>query len=165
MSKPAGPLHPLPVTYQWEDSIVMDFIGPLPLDEGFDCILSIIDRLGSDVCIVPTHLNITADELAIIFFNNWYCENGLPKNIVSNHNKLFVLHFWKALTKFTGFNLKMTTVYHPETDGSNQQSNKTIDQMLRYHVRHNQKEWVCALPCICLQIMNTVNISTNFSGF
>jgi Chromo (CHRromatin Organisation MOdifier) domain len=110
-------------------------------------------------------LNITADELAIVFFNNWYCENGLPKNIVSDCDKLFVSRFWKALTKLTGVNLKMSTAYHPETDGSSERSNKTINQMLRYHVRRNQKGWVRALPRIHFQIMNTVNASTNFSGF
>lgn len=36
--KPIGPLHPLPVPKQCGDSVAMDFIGPLPLDEGFDCL-------------------------------------------------------------------------------------------------------------------------------
>jgi len=48
-TKPASPLHPLLVPDQCGDSIAMDFIGPLPLDEGYDCILSIMDCLGSDV--------------------------------------------------------------------------------------------------------------------
>jgi hypothetical protein len=52
--KPAGPLHPLPIPDDRSDSVAMDFIGPLPLDEGFDCILSMTDRLGSDVRIIPT---------------------------------------------------------------------------------------------------------------
>jgi len=143
----------------------MDFIGPLPVDEGYDCILSITDRIGSDVRIVPTRMNITAEELATIFFNNWYCENGLPMDIVSDRDKLFVSRFWKALTKLSGVKLKMSTAYHPETDSSSEQSNKTIDQMLRYHVRRNQKGWVRALPRIRFQIMNSVNASTNFSGF
>ena len=37
--------------------------------------------------------------------------------------------------------------------------------MLCYHVKWNQKGWVCALPHICFQIMNTVNASMKFSGF
>lgn len=45
--KPTGPLHPLPIPDDWGDSVAMDFIGPLPLDNGFDCILSMMDRLGS----------------------------------------------------------------------------------------------------------------------
>ena len=39
--KPTGPLHPLPVPDARCDSISMDFIGPLPLDQGHNCILTI----------------------------------------------------------------------------------------------------------------------------
>jgi len=134
-TKPAGPLHPLPVPESRGESIAMDFIGPLPLDANYDCILTITDRLGADIRLIPTCINITAEELAVIFFDNWYCENGLPSNIVCDRDKLFVSQFWKALTKLTGVKLKMSTSYHPETDGSSERSNKTVNQMLRYHVR------------------------------
>jgi hypothetical protein len=163
--KPTGPLHPLPIPDQRGDSIAMDFIGPLPLDEGFDCILSITDRLHSDVRILPTRCDITAEDLAILFFNNWYCKNGLPLNIVSDRDKLFVSKFWKAVTAITGVKLKMSSAYHPETDGVSKRSNKTINQSLRYHVRRNQKGWVRALPCIRFDIMNSINASTGFSPF
>jgi len=117
-SKPAGPLHPLPVPDDRGLSIAMDFIGPLPLDEGYDCILTITDRLGADIRIIPTKYDLTAEELALTFFDNWYCENGLPSDIVCDRDKLFVSRFWRALTKLTGVKLKMSTSYHPETDGS-----------------------------------------------
>lgn len=144
-TKLAGPLHLLLMPDARGKSIVMDFIGPLPLDEGFDCILSITDHLESDVHIVPTHTTITAEDLVLVFFDNWYCENSLPANIVCDWDKLFVSQFWKALSKLMGVKFKMSTVYHPETDGASEQSNKTINQMLRYHVQHNQKGWVCPL--------------------
>jgi len=59
----------------------------------------------------------------------------------------------------------MSSSYHPETDGSSERSNKTVNQMLRYHVCRNQKGWARALPRIRFQIMNTKNASTGFSGF
>jgi hypothetical protein len=86
-------------------------------------------------------------------------------NIISDHDKLFTSQFWKTLTKISRVKLKMSSAYHLETDGSSEHSNKTINQMLQYHVRCNQKGWVHALPCICFQIMNTINASTKFSGF
>jgi hypothetical protein len=141
----------------------MDFIGPLPLNEGSDCILTITDRLDADIQIIPTKYDLSVEELAPTFFDNWYCENGLPSDIVWDRDKLFVSRFWRALTKLTGVKLKMS--YHPETDGSSECSNKTVNQMLRYHGRRNQKGWVRALPRIRFQIMNTVNASTGFSGF
>jgi hypothetical protein len=71
--KPSEPLHPLPVPDERCQSISMDFIGPLPPDGGHDCILTITDRLGSDVRIVPTSTKLTAKQLAVLFFDSWYC--------------------------------------------------------------------------------------------
>jgi transposase InsO family protein len=114
---------------------------------------------------MPANLTITAEEFTVLFFNHWYCENSLPLHIVSDHDKLFTSRFWKALTKLTGVKLKMSSAYHPQTDGSSERSNKTINQCLRYHVRRNQKGWVRTLPQIRFYIMNTVNASTEFSPF
>jgi hypothetical protein len=111
--KPMGPLHPLPVPDQRGDSVAIDFIRPLPEDEGFNCIVTFTDRLNSDIRVVPMRTNISAEDLAIIFFNEWYCENGLPLEIVSDRDKLFVSKFWQALHKLTGVKLKMSTAYHP----------------------------------------------------
>ncbi|GBE82212.1 hypothetical protein SCP_0405950 [Sparassis crispa] len=163
--KPSGPLHPLPVPDQHGDNIAMDFIGPLPADEGFNCILSITDRLHSDVHIIPTHMTLTASQLVLLFFDHWYCENGLPLDIVSNRNKLFMSEFWAALHKRIGILLKMSTAYHSQTDSVSEHMNKTINQAICYHVRHNQKGWVCALPRVRFDIMNSVNTSTGFSNF
>ena len=84
MTKPIGPLHPLPVPDRRCDSVAIDFIRPLPQDEGFDSIITFTDCLGSDIRIVPTLTTLTAEGLAELFFANWYCENSLPLNIVSD---------------------------------------------------------------------------------
>jgi len=83
-SKPQGPLHPLRVPDERGSSVAMDFVGPLPEDEGFNCILTMTDRLGSDIWIIPTRTDVTAEALASLFFKHWYCENGLPTDIVSD---------------------------------------------------------------------------------
>jgi hypothetical protein len=163
--QPSGPLHPLPVPDGRGDSVAVDFIGPLPEDEGFDCIVTMTDRLGSDVQVVPTRTDISAEDFAQIFFDNWYCENGLPLEFISDRDKLFVSRFWKSLTKITGIKLGMSTAFHPETDGSSERTNKTVNQCLRYHVTRNQKGWVRALPRVRFAIRNTINKSTGFSPF
>jgi len=165
MTKPVGPLHPLKVPDGRCESIVLDFIGPLPEDDGSDCILMITDRLGSDIQIIPTRTNITAEELAIIFIDHWYCENGLPLEIISDRDKLFIAKFWKSLHKFSGVKLKMSSTNHPETDGSSKHTNKTVNQCLRFHVEQNQKGWKRALPRIRFFLMNTVNKSMGYSPF
>src|SRR6202040_3524429 len=80
-------------------------------------------------------------------------------------DKLFISRFWNALTDLCGVKLKMSSSYHPQTDGSSERMNKTVNQSLRYHVERSQTGWVHALPHIRFAIMNTVNASTGFSNF
>ena len=131
-SKPIGPLHPLAVPEQRGDSVAINFIGPLPEDNGFNSIITFMDRLNSDLQIVPSTTSLSAEGLADIFFDRWYCKNGLPLEIISDRDKLFMSKFWKQLHKLTGMKIKMSTAYHPETDGMSEHSNKTIIQAIRF---------------------------------
>jgi len=51
----------------------------------------------------------------------------------------YLSHDSGGLTKLTGVKLKMSSAYHPETDGASERSNKTVNQLLRFHVKRNQK--------------------------
>ncbi|KAJ2925766.1 hypothetical protein H1R20_g11329, partial [Candolleomyces eurysporus] len=163
--RPAGPLHPLPVPDARFTSVAIDFVGPLPVDKGLDCVVTMTDRLGADVKLVPCKSTVTAQEFAEIFFDHWYCDNGLPLEIVSDRDKLFTSKFWKTLHTLTGVKLKMSSAFHPQTDGSSERTNKTVIQALRYHVERDQKGWVKALPKVRFDIMNSINSSTGFSPF
>jgi hypothetical protein len=56
-SKPTGPLHPLPVPDEQCQSISMDIIGPLPLGQRYDCILTITNVSHQTSASFPHHLN------------------------------------------------------------------------------------------------------------
>jgi hypothetical protein len=68
-SKPVRPLHPLPIPDSRCDSVAIDFIGPLPMDNSFDTIITFTDQLGSDIQIVPSISSLTAEQLAEVFFD------------------------------------------------------------------------------------------------
>lgn len=161
----AGPLHPLPVPDKRFNLVVIDFIGPLPKDDGYDAIMTMTDCFGADIQIIPCTTDITAENLAYLFFDKWYCKNSCPKEIISDRNKLFISKFWKALMKLTGIKHKMFTSYHLQTDESSECSNKTIIQCLCFHVERNQKGWAKALPKVRFDIMNTINTSTGYLPF
>ena len=162
---PVGPLHPLPVPDGRGDSVAVDFVGPLPEDHGYNMLVTMTDHLGADIRLVPCRSSITASQFAMLFFDHWYCENGLPKEIILDRDKLFMSRFWKSLHKLTGVKIKMSSAYHPQTDGASERTNKTVNQCLRFHVERNQKGWVRALPRVRFHIMNSVNASTGFSPF
>jgi hypothetical protein len=145
--------------------VAIDFVGLLPEEQGYDHILTMTDQSGADIRLVACKKSLTARELANIFFDNWLCENGLPKGIVSNRDVLFLSKFWGHLHELTGIKLKMSSTFHPQTDGLSERTNKTLNQSLRLALQTHQHGWTTALPKICFQIMNSVNTSTGYSGF
>lgn len=160
-----GPLHPLPVADSRCSAVAIDFVGPLPEDDGFNALASMTCMLGSDLRVAPTRNDYTVKQFALVFLNTWYCENGLPLFIILDQDHLFVAKLWKAIHVLTGVKIKMSSAYHPKTDGSSERSNKTVVQALRYFVDHKQKGWVKALPLVTFNIRNSLNASSGFSMF
>jgi hypothetical protein len=121
--------------------------------------------LGADIRLTAIHSSYTAAQVAVVLFDDWYCENGLMLNIISDRDPLFTSEVWAALHKLSGVKLQMSTAYHPQTDGASERTNKTLNQAIRYHVDINQKGWSAQLPRVRFALMNTVNTSTGFSPF
>ena len=163
--RPRSPLHPLPVPDGCFHSVGIDFIGPLPEDDGSNCIATVTCRLGADIRLIPCHTDTSVEDFVALFFEHWYCENGLPLDIVSDRDTRFISHFWKALHRLAGVDLCMSTSFHPETDGASEHTNKTVIQMLRYHVARNQTGWRRVLPLIRFQLMNSEHASMGFVPF
>jgi hypothetical protein len=61
---PTGPLHPLPVPDGHRDSVVMDFISPLPEDNRFNCLPTMTDCLRADIQIILTREVFTVPPLS-----------------------------------------------------------------------------------------------------
>ena len=167
--KPYGLLNPLTIPSEPWESIGMDFVGPLPVssnrDGSFDSITVVICLLTAMVELIPSRINYTAQDLAELMFENVYKHHGLPKNIVSDRDVLFTSMFWKHLHQLMGTSLKMSSAYHPQTDGSTERANRTITQMLRQCISPDQKNWVAKLPTIQFAINSARSGSTGYAPF
>ncbi|KAJ3514734.1 hypothetical protein NLJ89_g2201 [Agrocybe chaxingu] len=167
--KPYGLLNPLPVPgLPWE-SVGVDFVGPLPESSNrngsFDSITVVICLLTSMVHLIPSRTTYTAKQVAELMFEEVYRHHGLPKNIISDRDSLFTSVFWGTLHKLLGTSLKMSSAYHPQTDGSTERANRTVTQMLRQCISDDQKDWVAKLPAIEFAINSARSASTGYAPF
>jgi hypothetical protein len=64
-----------------------------------------------------------------------------------------------------GVELKMSSTYHPEMDGSTERANCTVTQMLRQCVSPDQKDWVMKLPAIEFAINLARSESMGYAPF
>lgn len=164
-----GLLNPLvPPTRPWE-TIGVDFVGPLPesktVSGSFDMLMVVIDHLTSMVHLIPTRQTYRAKDVAEVMFDKVYKYHGLPESIVSDRDSLFTSVFWDRLHKLVGTELKMSTSFHPETDGATERANRTVTQMLRQCISPNQRDWAVKLPGIEFAINSARTETTGYAPF
>lgn len=73
----------------------------------------------------------TAASVARAFFNDIVRLHGFPDSIVSDRDLVFTGHVWRDLFNLAGVQLRLSTVFHPQTDGQSKVANKTIAMYLR----------------------------------
>jgi transposase InsO family protein len=163
--KPQGLLHSLPIpTRPWQ-SIGMDFLGPLPQSNGHDYLLVVIDRLTSQVHLVPTTTRVTSKEVAWLFLKEVIRLHGVPDSIVSDRDTKFTSIFWRELQRLMGIKLLMSTAFHPQTDGATERANRSIGQVLRALVRNDQRDWADKCPIVEFALNSNISATTGYAPF
>jgi len=74
--------------------------------------------------------------------------HGVPRSLVSDRDPLFISRFWQELFKASGTHLRMSSVYHPQSDGQTVVLNRVVEQYLRAFVHRRPNRWGKVLPWI-----------------
>lgn len=163
---PAGLLQPLPIpTRRWE-TVSLDLITQLPRSKsGKDCIVVFIDMLSKMVHYAATTTTVTAAQLAKIFFAEVVRHHGIPTALVSDRDARFTSNFWRELWTLLGTKLRLSSAYHPQTDGQTERANRTLEQVLRAYVNSRLDDWDDHLVAAEIAVNNSVQESTGFTPF
>ena len=117
----------------------MDFVTGLPLfadwkGDSYDSILVIVDRLTKMVHYEPVKVTIDAPGLAEVIIDVVVRHHGLPDSIISNRGAIFTSKFWSSFYYFLGIKRRLSTVFHPQTDGQTKRQNSTMKAYFRAFV-------------------------------
>jgi transposase InsO family protein len=105
----------------------MDFITDLPTIRIKNSILVVVDRLTKMAHFTPCSKSITAEETAQLILDGIVRLHGLPEEIVSDRGPQFASKFWHRLFKLLGVDIRLSSAFHPETDGQTERTNKTFE--------------------------------------
>jgi RNase H-like domain found in reverse transcriptase/Integrase zinc binding domain/Chromo (CHRromatin Organisation MOdifier) domain/Integrase core domain len=164
--KPGGQLQPLPIPNNRWESIAMDFITDLPCTpSGKDAILVFVDRLTRMVLFAPCTKDIDALGTAKLLRDYVFCQHGLPVSIVSDRDPRFTSKVWTELMKLLGTQLKMSTAFHPQTDGLTERYNRVLEEYLRSYVSSTYDDWDQWLPLAQFAVNNSKQESLKATPF
>jgi len=77
----------------------------------------VVDRFTKMAPFIGSEEKVTARDVAESFLKEVWKLHGLPSEIISNINTKFAGEFWESLCKNVGIKRKMSTAYHPQSDG------------------------------------------------
>ena len=164
--KPYGQLESLPRPARPWLEISMDFITGLPEARfdlhSVDSILVIVDRYTRMAKFFPVATTINAAELARLFHREIELKFGAPKGIVSDRGPIFTSEFWGQLAQITGTKLRLSSTFHPQSDGQTERMNQVY---LRCFTDEERRNWPQLLASAEFCINNAVNVSTGVSPF
>lgn len=167
-NKYQGLLKPLPIPHKpWVD-IAMDFVTGLPESEGWNAILMVIDRLSKLRHYIPCRADdsgTSAEATCDMFLRYVWKHHGLPSTVTSDRGPQFVSKFWKTLCEVLNIKAKLSTAFHPETDGQSEVANQEMERYLRTYVNYQQDDWAKWLPIAEFAANANVSESTGLSPF
>jgi len=120
--------------------ISADFITKLPIAQGYDSILVVVDRLTKMDHFISTTEKTLAEGLARLFRDNVWKLHGLPKSIISDRGPQFVAGIMQKLNRMLGIESKLSTAFYPQIDGQTERVNQELEQYLRMFINHRQEQ-------------------------
>ena len=145
--------------------ILADFITKLPLAQGYNSILVVVDQFTKMAHFMPTTEKTTAEGLARLFRDNVQQLHGLPESIISDRSPQFAAGLMKELNGLLGIETKLSTAFHPQTDGQTEHMNQELEQYLRMFIDHQQEQWPEWLGTAEFAYNNKVHTGTKVSSF
>jgi len=142
------PLKPNEIPLGIWETITMDFIVDLPLSNGYNSILTVVDRHSKAIILAPCHKTITAEQTSQLLIDYvWKCM-GFPLTIILDRRPQFVAQVTQELWRKLGIKQKLSTAFHQQTDGESERVNQEIKQYLHICGNFQQNDWATLLPII-----------------
>jgi hypothetical protein len=83
---------------------------------------------------------------------------GLPEEIVSDRDPKFTSDLWTAIHDLLKIKLRLSTAYHPQTDGLSERKNQTFEIAIRFHTNTDpETPWPSILPALQHRLNNSLS--------
>ena len=144
----------------------MDFVVGLPKSsKGFVSIWVIVDRLSKSAHFIPIKIIYPMQRLAEVYIEKIARLHGVPSNIVSDIDPRFTSKFWESLQRAMGTKLRLSYVYHPQTDGQSERMIQSLEDLLGACVLDQGVSWSECLSLVEFTYNNSFHSSIGLAPF
>ncbi|GFX03237.1 retrovirus-related Pol polyprotein from transposon 412 [Trichonephila clavipes] len=132
--------------------IHIDIVGPLPPSDGFQYLLTMIDRFSRWPEAVPIP-DTTAKTISRAIFHHWIARFGCPSLITTDQGSQMRSSLFAEFTRILGTDRVKTTAYHPISNGLVERLHRHLKASIK---AHESSRWTDVLPIVLLGIRSAV---------
>ena len=138
----------------------LDLVGPLPPNEGYTYLLTIVDRhtRWQEICPIK---DARAETVATAFISTWISRYGCPISVTTDRGPQFESALWSSLMSTFGTLKIRTTAYHPRSNGLIERVHRRIKDGLK--TQADPHNWLQKLPLILLSMRAAVKEDIGYS--
>lgn len=164
LQKQPSNLHPIPVKPEVWQRIGIDIIGPLKMSRnGNKYIITCSDYFSKWVEAQP--LPDKSAHSVAKFLLSLICRFGCFQICHTDQGREFVNELNTKLFQLAGVSHRISSAYHPQTNGLDEKANQTISRTIIKYVNDQQDNWDEYLESILLAYRTSKHASTKYSPF
>ncbi|KAG1077289.1 hypothetical protein G6F42_024944 [Rhizopus arrhizus] len=141
VSKHQDEMHPLPIPVGAFERWHLDFVGELPhTKNGNRWLITAVDATTNwpIACALP---DATKESVAQFIYKEIVTRFGCPVEVVTDRGANFCSELVQEYVKLLGSHHKLTSAFHPRTNGKVERYNGTVKNMLRKYVQGALHRW------------------------
>ena len=163
--RPPGRLISIPPAVAPFHRIGIDLLGRFPKSSrGNKWIIVCTDYL-TRYAVTRALPTAEAQEVAKFLLEEILLRHGAPRVIITDRGTVFQSRLVSVLVDLCNVDHRMTTAYHPQTNGLTERFNKTLADMLSMYVDTEQKNWDEILPFVTFAYNTAKQDTTGFTPF
>jgi hypothetical protein len=158
------PLHPLKVGQPF-DRLGMDIVGPLPLTKNGNQYIVVATEYLTKWPEARALPDAKATSVVSFFYEDIICRHGCPRELLTDQGTHFVNALLDALCNRLGVKHRLSTAYHPQTNGLVERFNRTLCDMLAKYSSEYQQDWDVFLPSALFAYRTIRQNTTQYEPF
>jgi transposase InsO family protein len=115
-------------------------MGPFKNSRGYEYILVMVDYVSKWVEALPCRKSSTEESITMIK-NVIFPHFGTPRILISDGGTHFIGKYFKKCLSNLGIEHRVSTAYHPHTNGQAKTSNRQLKSILQKTIENGGKDW------------------------
>jgi hypothetical protein len=161
---PHEELHPIQVG-QLFDRVGIDIVGPLSITPNGNRYIVVATEYLTKWPEAKALKDTKATTIAKFIYEEIICRHGCPKVLLSDQGTHFCNELVDSLCKLMTIKHRLSSAYHPQTNGLTERFNKTLCTTLAKYVSDYGDSWDTFLESALFAYRTTQNHTTKYTPF